>query len=241
MRRRLLNYLLVITVSEELCVRVKKYLTMVRKALSSLSVKSGYAKDVLRIVELAKLYLEDSQYYYGKGDYGTALACVSYAEGLLDALRMLGHVDVRWVREPVRRVFVAGTFDLIHPGHIRYLREADRLGLVYAVIARDENVRRFKGKSPIMPEDLRLEMVSSIKYVYKAMLGDPSDMFKPVEEVKPDVILLGPDQPVDELSLTEELARRGLKTKVVRLKSRCGPKLSSTSEIIKEVIRRYCR
>lgn len=227
--------------SEALCARVKKYLHMVETAISNMSVKGSPTKEVIEVIDLAKLYLKDSQYYFGKKDCGTALACVSYAEGLLDALRMLGYVDIKWVRKPVPRVFVAGTFDLMHPGHIRYLREADRLGLVYAVVARDDNVARLKGRPPVMPENLRLEMVSSVKYVYEAMLGDPEDMLKPVESIKPDIILLGPDQPVDESSLVDRLSERGLRPKVVRLKSRVGPKLSSTTEIINEILRRYCR
>lgn len=137
-------------------------------------------------------------------------------------------------------MLVAGTFDIIHAGHIRFLREAWKLGLVYAVVARDRNVQKFKGRLPIMPEDMRLEVVSSIKYVYKALLGDDTDLLKPVERVKPDIIFLGPDQPMDEESLKRELERRGIKAEVRRMSRREGPEIASSTSIIKEILRRYC-
>lgn len=105
---------------------------------------------------------------------------------------------------------------------------------------RDKNVQRFKGRLPIMPENMRLEVVSSIKYVYKALLGDDADLLKPVERVRPDIILLGPDQPMDEEFLKKELERRGIKAEIRRMPRREGPEIASSTSIIKEILRRYC-
>ncbi len=226
---------------ETLASRIRIYLGMVSKALEQLNIDSlRHHSKALEVLNLAKSYRDDAEYYLNVGDLPTALACISYAEGLLDALRIMGLVSISWSRERPKKVLVAGTFDIIHAGHIRFLREAWKLGLVYAVVARDRNVQKFKGRLPIMPEDMRLEVVSSIKYVYKALLGDDADLLKPVERVRPDIIFLGPDQPMDEEFLKRELERRGIKAEVIRMSRREGPEIASSTSIIKEILRRYC-
>ncbi len=92
-----------------------------------------------------------------------------------------------------RRVVATGTFDIIHPGHITFLREAKKLGdELIVIVAREKNVRH-KPK-PVVPEEQRRKVVEAIKYVDKAILGDEEDMFRPIMELKPDVIVLGHDQ-----------------------------------------------
>lgn len=229
------------SLEETLASRIRIYLGMVSKALEQINIDSLKCHSkALEVLNLAKSYRDDAEYYLNVGDLPTALACISYAEGLLDALRIMGLVNISWTRKKPKKVLVAGTFDIIHAGHIRFLREAWKLGLVYAVVARDRNVQKFKGRLPIMPEDMRLEVVSSIKYVYKALLGDDADLLKPVERVRPDIIFLGPDQPMDEEFLKRELERRGIKAEVVRMPRREGPEIASSTLIIKEILRRYC-
>ena len=229
------------SLEETLASRIRIYLGMVSRALEQLNIDSlKYHSKALEVLNLARSYRDDAEYYLNVGDLPTALACISYAEGLLDALRIMGLVNISWTRKKPKKVLVAGTFDIIHAGHIRFLREAWKLGLVYAVVARDRNVQKFKGRLPIMPEDMRLEVVSSIKYVYKALLGDNADLLKPVERVRPDIIFLGPDQPMDEEFLKRELERRGIKAEVVRMSRREGPEIASSTSIIKEILRRYC-
>lgn len=224
---------------EDVHIRLRTYIDMVEKVLKTLKVLNS-SKEVSDIVRLASLYLSDAKYYFSVGDYVTSLSCVAYSEGLLDALRLTGNVEFEWVREKPKKVLVGGTFDLLHPGHIHYLREAHERGLVYAVIARDSVVRRVKGREPIFDEKTRLTLVSSLKYVYEAMLGDEEDFMKPVIRVKPDVILLGPDQPIDEHALTRNSEKLGMNVTVERLKERVRGRLMSTTDIIKEVLRKYC-
>jgi len=66
------------------------------KALNGLTFKGG---GVERVVEEARRYLSDSRYYFDRGAYLTALAAVSYAEGLLDSLRLLGLAEFEWPGE----------------------------------------------------------------------------------------------------------------------------------------------
>ena len=73
--------------------RVAAYIKNLEEALESLVLKDPAYE---HIVELARAYLRDAKYYYSVGDRETALATVSYAEGLLDALKMVGVADFAW-------------------------------------------------------------------------------------------------------------------------------------------------
>jgi FAD synthetase len=228
------------TADESIAMRVLKYIMNVEQVLNSIRLDDIRNPEVKEVVSLSKAYSNDSKYYFSNKDYITSLSCIAYAEGLLDALRILGIINFHWERPKVRRVMVGGTFDIIHPGHIYYLSEASKLGLVYAVVARDSTVRRVKGREPVNDELTRLEVVNSLKFVYKAVLGDEENIFKSIEVVKPDVILLGPDQPVDERLISRYLDTIGLKAEVLRLPSRYKSETASTTNIINKILKLYC-
>ncbi len=136
----------------------------------------------------------------------------------------------------VKKVMVAGTFEILHPGHIYLFKEASKLGKVYVVVSRDENVRKFKKREPIVGEKQRLEVVKSIKYVHKAILGNPGEnLFEIIKKIKPDVILLGPDQKVNEEELRDFLSKNGINSEVRRLSKRIDKELYDTSKIIKRI------
>ncbi|MFX1310148.1 MAG: adenylyltransferase/cytidyltransferase family protein [Promethearchaeota archaeon] len=108
-----------------------------------------------------------------------------------------------------KRVLVAGTFDLIHAGHIFLINEAAKLGDVYVVVATDKNRELFSGERPIMPQEQRLEIIKNLKNVKNARLGrSDNDTLKTVEEINPDIILLGPDQ-----KYSIEILKKGLREK----------------------------
>lgn len=214
---------------------------MVEKALSKVEEDDVKVREAREVLELVRTYVSDSKYYFSREDYITSLSCIAYAEGLLDTLRLLNLVSFDWEYPKVRRVLVGGTFDIIHPGHVHYLSEASKLGLVYAVVARDSTVKRVKGKEPINDEVSRLEVLSSLKYVYKAILGDEEDILKSVDKVKPDVILLGPDQPIDEDLLIRYAVSKGINVEVLRLPAKYKADTASTSKIISRVLELYCR
>ncbi|MBU4453821.1 MAG: adenylyltransferase/cytidyltransferase family protein, partial [Euryarchaeota archaeon] len=95
------------------------------------------------------------------------------------------------------RVLATGTFDILHPGHLRYLSEAKALGdELYVIVARDSMVKH-KPK-PIVPEAQRLAMVQGLGVVDKAMLGSEVDIFEPLREIMPDIIAIGKNQHFDE-------------------------------------------
>ncbi len=138
------------------------------------------------------------------------------------------------------KIMATGTFDLLHMGHIYYLKEAKKLGdILTVVVARDSTVRKLKHE-PVNPEDIRLDLIKELKIVDEAYLGYKDDMYAIVEEIKPDIIALGYDQIHDETTIRKEMKKRNLKAKVVRLSEyKCGSDLDGTRRIIQKIIAAY--
>ena len=115
-------------------------------------------------------------------------------------------------------VMCAGTFDIIHPGHLYYLSEAKKYGdRLVVVVARDSTSENFKGKKPVHNEKERLEGIRMLNIVNEAVLGNENDIFKIVEDIKPDVICLGYDQKVQKQEVEDELRKRNIKADVIRI------------------------
>ena len=136
------------------------------------------------------------------------------------------------------RVMASGVFDLLHPGHLYYLKEAKKLGDELVVVVATDNTVRKRKHEPITPQDMRLEMVEALKPVDVAVLGHEDDMFRTVEELKPDIIALGYDQDFDEEKLRASLKERGMDIEVVRI----GPlsaDLNATRKLIQKIIDWY--
>ncbi|MDD3858054.1 MAG: FAD synthase [Methanoculleus sp.] len=132
------------------------------------------------------------------------------------------------------RVVATGTFDILHPGHLYYLEESRNLGdELVVIVARDTNVKH--KPRPILPEDQRLRVVRALRPVDHALLGDLYDMFRPIEELRPDIITLGFNQHFDEGHLRQKLRERGLDADVVRIPGYPGS-LASSSKIIERIL-----
>jgi len=135
------------------------------------------------------------------------------------------------------RVLATGTFDILHPGHILYLRKARELGdELFVIVSRDSMIKH-KTK-PILPEQQRLQVVKALEMVDHAELGSERDIFEPLTLIKPDIVALGFDQYFDENKLQEDLEKRHIPTKVVRLPYQDSGNLSGTENIIREIIKR---
>jgi len=136
------------------------------------------------------------------------------------------------------RVMASGVFDILHTGHLHYLREARKLGdELVVVVANDATVRRRKHE-PITPGPMRLELVGALKPVDRAYLGREGDILDIVEEIQPDVIALGCDQHFDEAELAERLRKRGLTPRIVRI-SEYDHDLNGTRKIIQKIVDWY--
>lgn len=151
------------------------------------------------------------------------------------------HIKVSW-QEITKKVLIAGTFDLLHPGHIYLVNEAAKMGEVYVIVATDQNRKLYSGESPIIPENQRLEVMMSVKNVKEARLGRPdNDTLKTVEEISPDIILLGPDQKYDQETLKQGLVEKGLNNIIVKRLDTYYDKyeLHSSNLIKKKIIEQY--
>lgn len=137
-----------------------------------------------------------------------------------------------------KRVLASGAFELLHPGHVRFLVEAKRAGgegsRLVVVVARDETIRRRKGREPILGEEARKEIISMLKPVDEVILGHvPFSFEKVIEEVKPDIVVFGYDQEDLMREFMKFVESRGLNVKVVKLGKFSSQGPSSTSELIR--------
>ena len=123
-------------------------------------------------------------------------------------------------RSAITVVFAGGSFDIIHPGHIETLEQSKALGDVLIVsVSRDSTFERNKRRKPSFDENIRRKSVAALRCVDAAVLGSETDIFEIVEKIRPDIIALGYDQHHQEKSILQEVTRRGILTRVVRLNS----------------------
>lgn len=136
------------------------------------------------------------------------------------------------------KVMATGTFDIIHPGHAFYLEEAKKLGgpdaQLFVVIATDKTVEKHK-RIPIMSQEQRAEMISKLKGVDEVFIGDENDPFKIVNEKKPDIIAIGPDQKFSIEKLQNQLNEMGFQSKVVKINDYKKFELDSSCKIIRKI------
>ena len=118
-------------------------------------------------------------------------------------------------------VLVFGTFDLLHPGHLDFFRQAKALGdYLIAGVGRDQVVAALKGKLPRQKEHERLAAVQECSLVDEAYLlpDNPEERFQWIKKINPAVIALGYDQTAFTDHLAQDLARHGIDCRIVRLK-----------------------
>ncbi|MFB6112210.1 MAG: adenylyltransferase/cytidyltransferase family protein [Halobacteriaceae archaeon] len=136
------------------------------------------------------------------------------------------------------RVVAQGTFDILHPGHLHYLREAATFGdELHVIVARRENVTH--KQPPLLPNQQRRDLVAALGVVDEARIGHEEDIFVPVEEIDPAVVVLGHDQHHDEAAIAEALTARGIDADVVRATGRepaYRAELCSTGAIVERIL-----
>jgi len=128
-------------------------------------------------------------------------------------------------------VLAGGVFDIIHPGHINTLNDAKKLGdVLVVVVATDKTAIKMKKRKPLHSAKLRQELVSSLNMVDLCIVGDEEDIFKTVDLVKPQIIVLGYDQAHQEKFITDGCKKINLDVRVARLESPIPETSSSTIE-----------
>jgi D-glycero-beta-D-manno-heptose 1-phosphate adenylyltransferase len=135
-----------------------------------------------------------------------------------------------WRRAGVLIVLANGNFDLLHVGHVRYLRGAKELGgkLIVAINS-DESVRALKGEGrPIMPENERAEIVAALADVDAVVIFPELDVRALIREIRPDIQAKGTDYTADTVPERDAIAEYGGRVAIVG-----DAKNHSTSEIIR--------
>ncbi len=131
-----------------------------------------------------------------------------------------------------RVVFTNGVFDLLHPGHVRYLRQARALGDVLIVgLNGDASVRRNKGPDrPINSQDERAEILPALECVDAVVVFDEETPADIITAVQPDVLVKGADWAADAIVGRDTVEARG--GEVVRIPVERG---FSTTAIVEKI------
>lgn len=92
------------------------------------------------------------------------------------------------------RVYTGGTFDLLHKGHVNFLRRCSEFGSVTVALNTDEFIEAYKGKAPVMSYDERAEVLLGLRYVDEVVPNvGGADSRISIELSSPDVIAIGSD------------------------------------------------
>jgi rfaE bifunctional protein nucleotidyltransferase chain/domain len=137
---------------------------------------------------------------------------IEEAAAFIEAQRRLGRTIV----------FTNGVFDLLHPGHVRYLQSARAQGDVLVVgVNSDRSVRANKGPSrPVIPEHERAEVVSSLACVDAVAIFDDETPAGIIARLLPDVLVKGADWAADAIVGRDTVEARG--GRVVRIPIEAG-------------------
>ena len=116
-------------------------------------------------------------------------------------------------------VFTNGCFDILHVGHVRYLKEAKALGDILILgLNSDCSVKSLKGLNrPINNESDRAEVLSALKAIDYVVIFDEKTAENIVAEVKPDIYAKGGDYSIDTLPEAKIVAEHGGKTVLLQL------------------------
>ncbi|MBW6485918.1 MAG: D-glycero-beta-D-manno-heptose 1-phosphate adenylyltransferase [Syntrophobacterales bacterium] len=113
---------------------------------------------------------------------------------------ILSREELRETVERLRKkggkiVFTNGCFDILHAGHVRYLKQAKAAGDILVLgLNSDSSVRKIKGeKRPIVPQEERAEVVASLRSVDYVTIFEETTPLKLIELLKPDVLVKGAD------------------------------------------------
>jgi cytidyltransferase-like protein len=131
-----------------------------------------------------------------------------------------------------KKVFVSGTFDCIHPGHIKFFKEASKYGDLFVGIGNDRSILLYKGKKPVFNQDERLFMIKSIRFVSGAWVNSGEgqlDWIDNIIELDPDIMIVNEDQDMDAKRRICE--HRGIKYVVLKRTPEPGLPARSTTKL----------
>ena len=133
-------------------------------------------------------------------------------------------------------VFTNGCFDLLHPGHVRYLQQARALGdALIVALNSDRSVHELKGdKRPILTQDERAEVMAALACVDYVTIFDEPTPREVITALLPDILVKGGDWGVDQVVGREEVVAAGGQVMSLPFVEGC-----STTDVIERIAQRY--
>jgi len=120
-----------------------------------------------------------------------------------------------------KRIICAGTFDILHTGHVKFLKHAKSLALnaeLIVIVARDDTSEKIKDKKPMNSQEKRIRAVRALGIADEVIPGvEREKLIENLAKLKPEIIALGHDQWAQESWLKKELLKHGVKPKILRL------------------------
>lgn len=145
----------------------------------------------------------------------------------LDALRKKGK----------KIAFTNGCFDILHVGHVRYLREAKKTAdILILALNSDSSVRSIKGdKRPLVTESERAEVISALEFIDFVTIFDELTPLELIKYLKPDVLIKGGDWPEEKVVGRDEVKQWGGRVAII-------PEVQgkSTTNIVEKIKNTYC-
>lgn len=145
----------------------------------------------------------------------------------LDALRKKGK----------KIAFTNGCFDILHVGHVRYLREARKTAdVLILALNSDASVRSIKGeKRPLVTETERAEVLSALEFIDFVTIFDELTPLELIKYLKPDVLIKGGDWPEEKVVGRDEVKQWGGRVAII-------PEVQgkSTTNIVEKIKTTYC-
>ena len=140
-------------------------------------------------------------------------------------------------KEGKKIVFTNGCFDIIHAGHVDYLKKAKALGDILVVgLNSDSSIRRIKGKKrPIIPQEMRAEVLSSLKPVDYVVIFEEDTPENLIKAIKPDILVKGGDWELNKIVGKDFVESYGGKVLTIPFTYDI-----STTRIINTILERYC-
>jgi D-beta-D-heptose 7-phosphate kinase/D-beta-D-heptose 1-phosphate adenosyltransferase len=153
------------------------------------------------------------------------------------SLDELNEIRERAKRDGKKVVFTNGCFDILHRGHVDYLEKAKKLGDILIIgLNSDKSVKKIKGeKRPIVPEDDRALVLSSLGCVDYVCIFDQETPEELIKKLIPDVLVKGGDWEKENIVGRKIVEENG--GEVVTFPEVKG---RSTQNIIQTIIKRYC-
>ena len=133
--------------------------------------------------------------------------------------------------------FTNGCFDILHVGHVRYLREARKTGDVLVLaLNSDSSVRAIKGeKRPLVSEQERAEVLAALEFIDFVTIFKELTPLELINFLKPDVLIKGGDWPEEKVVGREEVKHWGGRVAII-------PEVEgkSTTNVVEKIIKTYC-